>query len=308
MMKLMKMPEAQATFGRFAASSHIYAPPSAEADLFIGADKEDINTLLTGSPLFLGQAGSGKSGGVGRCAEQILAQNLTILIADITGEHEGIVQMFADRFERITRLDKPEEDAARYCNGDKCFYYDMSAFSRGEYLKYFDAFLKAAHDVKVEIYKQNTDKVRMQIFIFEEAQNLVPESAPAADKETVAALFRVREHIKWCGTQGRKYGYCIWLITQRPSMCAKDIISQSRVRFMLKVFEKNDVDVYATMLAGSKRSELLQTLNSMKPGECFFVADGKISMRRFKRKKSKDMGQTPGFAQTVGWKAAVKVE
>jgi DNA helicase HerA-like ATPase len=297
---LLKMPEAAVSFGKFAPEINTFKPPKAELDLFINEEKQDIDLVLTKFPVVFGQAGSGKSNAVGRMLEQVLNYKVPVLLSDITGEHEGIIELYERQFRRVNIPGDAVGDAERFLGGSS-YYYDLSSVSRSDYLSYYDEFLFTFFEIKKRI---EAERRIPHLLVFEEAHNLIPEFLPATDRK-LQALMNVKEHIRKYALEGRKFGLSPLLITQRPSLCAKDITSQSRTRFMLKVFEKNDVDTYLGMIPGSRRRDLIAQLNAMKPGQVIFVADGKIKFNRFKLKKSRDLGQTPGYAASMGWRKNV---
>jgi DNA helicase HerA-like ATPase len=283
---------------KLGAKTELYTPPTATLDIFTDGIRTDIDHILKKFPIVLGQAGSGKSNGVGRILEQVLDKKMQIFLVDFAGEHLGIVEFYKETFKQIDMAAEAPTAAKEFIESNTSYYLDCSKVDRETYLTYIDVFLGDFFKLKIA---QEVNQRKPTLFVFEEAHNFIPEGVNQLDigSKTVP---RIKEHLRKFALEGRKYGCPCILITQRPSLADKSIISQSRLGIYLKATYPNDVKRYQELIPGMVLRHLRPVLFRLLVGQCFYVIDGKVSIRRFKRKKSRDLGETPGYAQALGWK------
>jgi DNA helicase HerA-like ATPase len=282
-----------------AAKTELFSPPTATLDVFRDGQRLDIDFILKKSPLIMGKAGSGKSNAAGIIMEQILEHKVQIFLEDFAGEHGGIVEMFEEKFTMVDLPGDAIKDAEAFFENGKCAYLDCSKFSRDLYLGYLDQFLSTIYQLKV---RQDEKNRKPTLFVFEECHNFIPESMNPSD-HAAKLIPKVKEHLRKFALEGRKYGCPTMLLTQRPSLADKSIIAQARLGMFLQVTYPLDVKRYSELIPGVVLRELRPALFNMKVGDVYFVLDGHSPFkRRFKRKKSPDLAQTPGYAESVGWR------
>jgi hypothetical protein len=282
------------------SKTELFNAPTATLDVFHDGKRVDIDNILKKSLNIMGKAGSGKSNGAGRVIEQLMKNKMQIFLEDLTGEHQGIVEMFPDDFKTIELPQDGKEYANDFLAANKSYYLDCSKYTRESYMEFIDGFLGEVFRLKVAMPPSER---KPQMFIFEESHNFIPESINLSDK-TMKAAPKVKEHLRKFSLEGRKYGCPCVFISQRPALNDKSIISQSRLGIYLQVTLPNDVKLYHELIPGSIMREVRQALMGMKVGDCYYILDGHApSKRHFKRKESKDIAETPGFAQALGWKS-----
>lgn len=283
--------------------SELFNPPTAYLDLFMDGITLNVDMIIKHGMLMLGMAGSGKSNGVGKTLEEILKLKLQMFLFDVTGEHEGVVEMYAAQFDRVDFSTDGITLAKIFIDSGRSLYLDCSKTSRGAYLQFLNQFLDEVFAIKK---KQSKPERKPTIFVIEECHNLIPERINSSDKYS-EFIPKVKETLRTFNTEGRKYGCPCLLISLRPAMLDKAAIGQVRLGVFLKVMLPADVKTYGGFIPGISPRGLRMALFKMVVGQAFVVADGKVNLRRFKKKKSPDLGETPGYAEAKGWKEGLGV-
>lgn len=289
--------------------------PTATLSVFTSGQQPSIEDFIGGSPLQIGQAGSGKSNGVGVSIEDLIRKRIQQCIIDINGEHEGIVDMFPSKIVRADMSGDGLADAKKFYLDTRSWWFDLSEFSREQYMHYLALFLVELLRIKKEKYKQlkkTDERPKPILFVVEESHNFMPRSFLATDKPG-SQIFKdcnmVKSTFKKFAQEARKFGFGLWSISQDLTQLDLTTLRQSRIKILMKVFETNQVKTYMGMIPGAPPfSELKDELAGMKPGECYFIRGSNVSIRRFKMKKSKDAGITPTYADALGWKKGVGIK
>ncbi|MCE4624622.1 MAG: DUF87 domain-containing protein [Desulfurococcales archaeon] len=95
---------------------------------------------------------------------------------------------------------------------------------------------------------------RLTVLVVEEAHNLAPAGE---DKASKRALLRVAR-------EGRKWGLSLWLVTQRPSFVASDLLSQTATSILLRTTNPEDLSTIKRSVE-SAAAEIVDRLPELEP-------------------------------------------
>ncbi len=251
----------------------------------IGA--EDIVTERTA---VIGMSGSGKSHLVGVICEELAEKGLPFIIIDPEGEYFSLKEKYetiwasnskkADIPLRIEILDRLVEEALKR---KARVIIDTSESS--------DEFEIVSYLLK-KVYGMETEMRVPVTLIVEEADRFVPQSGG----DSIEALYEISR-------RGRKRGIGLIVVTQRPAMVDKNVLSQCNNQFIGKLRSENDLKAVKLFFSTNKERNRLPELER---GQ-FFVM-GNISstnkLIRVRERKTRDVGFTPSITEknafTVG--------
>lgn len=115
--------------------------------------------------------------------------------------------------------------------------------------------------------------VRVPLVIcYEEAHNYLPRT----DRAT--RMF-ARDAVEKVAKEGRKYGVCAMIVTQRPSELSPTILSQCNSMVLMRMNNPDDQNYVSRVVSDQFRS-LISILPSMKPGEAFIIGDSVLMPMR----------------------------
>jgi len=139
------------------------------------------------------------------------------------------------------------------------------------------------------LYEANTEPLHL---VLDEADLWAPQRAQPGGHEL---LGRVEEIVR----RGRVRGFVPWLITQRPAVLQKDVLSQADILVSMKLTASQDRDAVGRWIEGqADRAEgrrILGALPRLARGEgwVWAPADGVLARVAFPRIRTLDSSQTP---------------
>ena len=135
--------------------------------------------------------------------------------------------------------------------------------------------------LKMLFTARRLDKIPQFVLVLEESQIFSPQQGVVVSSEIVKDI----------ATEGRKFGFCLIAVTQRPSRLHKDVLSQPAVQIYLKVTNPRDVQsIYESI--ENVTPELKDTLKTLNRGECLIsgVVEDKTVKVKIRVKHSKHGG------------------
>ena len=228
-------------------------------NLTIGADgfSVDADALATGRTCVIGASGSGKSYAVGVICEELAKASVPFAIVDTEGEYSGLKA----KYDVIWVADDEKADErwgafdpkqlAEQAPNTAPLILDVSECMdpRGN----IGAFLTS-------LYRTIDNKRTPYLVIVEEADKFIPQ-----DGKALAILDEIAR-------RGRKRGLGLVVCTQRPSLVAKNVLSQCNNQLIGKLNIRNDLQAVAQFFP---KRELPKQLTSLEPGR--FYVSGTIS-------------------------------
>jgi len=139
------------------------------------------------------------------------------------------------------------------------------------------------------LYEANTEPLHL---VLDEADLWAPQRAQPGGQ---ALLGRIEEIVR----RGRVRGFVPWLITQRPAVLHKDVLSQADILISMKLTASQDRDAVGGWIEGqADRAEgkrILAALPRLAQGEGYLWApsDGVLARVVFPRIRSFDSSRTP---------------
>ena len=139
------------------------------------------------------------------------------------------------------------------------------------------------------LYEANTEPLHL---VLEEADLWVPQRVPAGGRDL---LSRVEEIVR----RGRVRGFVPWLITQRPAVLHKDVLSQVDALMSMKLTSSQDREAVGRWIAGqadrAKGRRILDALPRLARGEGWIWAprNGVLARVAFPPIRTLDSSQTP---------------
>ncbi|MCH7870849.1 MAG: ATP-binding protein [Planctomycetes bacterium] len=109
-------------------------------------------------------------------------------------------------------------------------------------------------------------EVRQPILLcFEEAHNYL-------FREPRGRTTFARDAVEKVAKEGRKYGVCAMIVSQRPSEISETILSQCNSMVLMRMNNPADQE-YAARVVSDQFRDLISLLPSMRPGEAFIIGD-----------------------------------
>ncbi len=145
------------------------------------------------------------------------------------------------------------------------------------------------------LYEANTEPLHL---VLDEADLWAPQRAQHSGQ---ALLGRIEEIVR----RGRVRGFVPWLITQRPAVLHKDVLSQADILVSMKLTASQDREAVGRWIEGqADRAEgkrILAALPQLKQGEGYVWApsDGVLAQVAFPRIRSFDSSSTPQRPERV---------
>lgn len=251
-------------------------------ELVIGkaGDREiaiDAQELVTGRTCIIAQSGAGKSWGIAVLCERLLEAGVGFCLIDTEGEYFSL----RDRFPLLwigsaegCDVEIGKADIRSLMHDAICsrtaVIFDVSEIDMREEVTKFAEILYDLESALKQPY----------LLIVEEADKFIPQIGTSIKK------------IEEISRRGRKRGLGLLVATQRPSLVAKNVLSQCNNQIIGKLSIENDLK--AVGLFFSSRKEVAE-LAELEPGE-FFVMGGlsreKVKMR-FGARVTEHRGLTP---------------
>jgi uncharacterized protein len=111
------------------------------------------------------------------------------------------------------------------------------------------------------------------LMVYEEAHNYLPRE-PRNNRRTFA-----REAVEKVAKEGRKYGVCAMVVSQRPSELSETVLSQCNSMVLMRMNNPDDQN-YAARVVSDQFRDLIDMLPSLKPGEGFIIGDAVLMPMR----------------------------
>lgn len=244
----------------------------------------------------VGNTGSGKSA-TARAAlvEPLIEANRRGVIIDPTGVWWGLrfmadgtpgypVAIVGGLYGDAGLLDTDGEHIAQWIAAhDGWIIVDVSEMNMGERHRF-------ATDFFASLYKENRRPLHV---IIDEADEFSPQN-PLPETR------RMLHHVDRMVRRGRVKGFRITLITQRPAVLHKNVLSQANVLIAMRLLGSQDRDAVQLWIKGQASlatgKEVLNTLASLHTGEGWLWAPshGILHRGRFAFFKTFDSSRTPG--------------
>ena len=150
-------------------------------------------------------------------------------------------------------------------------------------------------------YEANTQPLH---FVLDEADLWAPQRVPAGGRELLG-------HIEEIVRRGRVRGFVPWLITQRPAVLHKDVLSQADMLVSMKLTASQDRDAVGRWIEGqADRRDGQQTLAALprlKQGEGYVWAPTQVALARvqFPRIQTLDSSNTPSRSKSFPTKGTL---
>lgn len=306
----------------------LYKPPEGNLELFKPTRWNltgcvNIDIFLKHFSQSYGLTGSGKSNGVSRLCEQLLLKHVKLFIVDKKGEfitltglrgaNVKIYRMMQKTFEdEKAQIEARREEGAAlavdYLDGNASIVLNLGGERAEDYLPFLLQFFSDLWQKRKEEKMKADAEGRPTIpnkTIIEEAKNFVPQFPDAnlsnKMKEISLGLISI---VKSISTEGRSFGETTHLSSQRPMQLDSSIRGQGEVFFFYKQTYPNELEFYLKMMPHERgdRDKLKIDFAEMKSGSCYFVKFGSAEYVNMRKKKTKDMASTPGYAELMGWK------
>lgn len=249
---------------------------------------------------FVGTSGSGKTYAAGTAVERILTTGAKIVVVDpldvwygLRVKADGVRQAFPVIIFGGGHADIPITEHAGSVIGEavasmaeSCIVSLSTLGSKAAERRFMLAFLEA-------LYRKATGEPFH--LIFDEADLWAPQRAFEPQLQSLM------ENIV---RRGRVKGFIPWLITQRPAVLSKDILSQADGLIAMKLTSSQDRSALQAWIEGQAdrkdEKEMLSRLPRLKRGEGVIWLPGLpvLEEATFPEKKTFDSSQTPKRGQT----------
>lgn len=111
------------------------------------------------------------------------------------------------------------------------------------------------------------------LLIYEEAHNYLPRK-PSEGRRTFA-----RDAVEKVAKEGRKYGVCAMIVSQRPCEISESILSQCNTMILMRMNNPDDQE-YVARVVSDQFGSLVGLLPSLRPGEGFIIGDSVLMPMR----------------------------
>jgi hypothetical protein len=246
----------------------------------------------------VGRTGSGKSYAARGAVEALLEEGRQVVVLDPTGVWWGlraaavgepgypVPVIGGDRADVPLAADVGETLATLLVARRQSAVIDTSAFTMGERRRFYGAFLARLH---------HENRAALHLVV-DEADELAPQR-PLPDQTPV--LHQMDRIVR----RGRARGFRVLMITQRPAVLHKDVLSQAGCLIAMQLTASQDRAAIGAWIEGqADRAEakaLLATLPRLRTGEgwVWWPHAGPPVQQRFPRIRTLDTGSTPEHGQ-----------
>jgi uncharacterized protein len=165
---------------------------------------------------------------------------------------------------------------------------DLSGFSRAGQVRFMRDFAEA-------LFKHNREPLTLMV---DEADQLAPQRVSAE-------LAHLLHHMEALIRQGRQRGIFMWMLTQRPQVLNKNLLSQAETLIAMKMTTVHDRKaIHAWMEAHDpeKANKVMADLAHLSVGQAWAWVPGADFLERvqFPMFKTFDSGRTPQHGERVG--------
>ena len=241
----------------------------------------DAEEFLTGRAAIIGMSGSGKSHLVGVLCEELSENRLPFIIIDPEGEYFSL----KERYNIVWASNSKESDVP--------LDIDMIEGLIKETVKRMGRLIidtsessdefEVVSRVMDTLYKIETELRIPTILIVEEADRFAPQSGG----DSVSALYEISR-------RGRKRGIGMVVVTQRPAMVDKNILSQCGNQLIGRLRTENDLKAVKMFFSTSEEKNALPNLET---GDFFVMGDISMTPQKIKVREriTRDVGSTPSL-------------
>lgn len=268
--------------------------------------------FVTSTQVILAKKGKGKSYLAGVQAEELLWLGQQVVVIDPTGawwglrssadgKHAGysIAVLGGEHADVPLEATAGEVIADAIANEHFSAVIDLTLFRKGEALRFMAAFLET-------LYRKNRDALHLFI---DEADVVAPQKTWSP--EQARALGATEDIVR----RGRIRGIGATLITQRPQVLNKDVLTQADMLTTLSMNHPKDLGAISDWVAVHGDPELAKKMNASLPslplGDAWFWAPGANVFERatVRRKRTFDSGKTPKAGErAIAPKVLAKVD
>lgn len=249
----------------------------------------------------LGRRGAGKSGTGRKMLEHELDAGHRCGVIDPKGDWYGIRAMKDGKPSRFpvivfggTHADVEIDDkmgaamGTTLASSSSSFIIDLSAFSTAGMRRFMSAFAEA-------FFMVNRNPITLFV---DEADQLAPQRVGAE-------MAHLLHHMESLIRQGRQRGIFMWMLTQRPAVLNKNLLSQAETLIAMQMTGPHDrkairewMDAHDPQQAAHVESHL----SKLKVGEAFAWVPGADFLERvqFPLFETYDSGRTPQHGEVVG--------
>lgn len=248
---------------------------------------------------FIGKTGSGKSFAARGCVEQLLEAKKRVCIIDPTGVWYGLkssadgkaegfpVVVFGGDHADVALTEKMAEALGELVAlSDFSSVIDLTGFGVGEMRRFMAAFAGALyHHMRAPIH-----------LVIDEADEFAPQRIPP---DATLMFNRIDRIVR----RGRSRGFVVTMISQRPAVLNKDVLSQAATLVAMKLTGPHDRDALGTWIDGQasreEGKEVIASLPRLKLGEGWvWWPDGELLKRvRFPMIRTFDSMRAPGHGE-----------
>lgn len=257
---------------------------------------------ITQTFAILAKRGVGKTYTASVMAEEFLKNGLPVCVIDPTGAWWGlrasadgeraglpIVVIGGDHGDLPLTVDMGEGLATLLAEQQTPMVIDLSLFTKGEVSRFMTAFGET-------LYRKNRAPLHL---ILDEADAFAPQRIMPEQARMVGAIDQIVR-------RGRIRGLGVTMITQRPAVLNKDVLTQIEVLVALRITAPNDrkaieawVEQHGTP---EERNQLLNSLASLPIGTAWFWSPGWLEVFQrveVRQRETFDSSATPKVGQTL---------
>lgn len=258
-------------------------------------------TFVTSTQAILGKKGGGKSYKASVECEELLEHGQQVVVLDPTGAWWGLrssadgdsvgypITIFGGEHADVPLESTAGEVLAEAIVADGfSALIDLTSFTKGEEQRFCAAFLEA-------LYRRN--KRALHLFL-DEADVFAPQRPFGDEARTLGACQSIVR-------RGRIKGIGCTLITQRPQVLNKDVLSQVDMLTVLRMNHPKDlgaIDEWVGVHGDPKMAkDMMASLPSLPKGEAWVWAPGSDIFDRitFRDRRTYDSGRTPKPGEKV---------
>lgn len=275
--------------------------PRKTADLMTGVVLPLPPEAMQDCGAVLGRRGAGKSGAGRVMLESELEKGHRCGVVDPKGDWYGIRAMkdgSPSRFDVIVfggaHADVPIDEkmganlGTILANTAQSWILDLSAFTIAGMRRFMSAFAEAFFLVN-----------RMPITLFiDEADQLAPQKVPPE-------AAKLMHHMESLIRQGRQRGIAMWMLTQRPAVINKNLLSQAETLIAMKMTGPHDRKAILDWMSAqdpTRAAQVIGDLAKLTVGQAYAWVPGADFLEKvqFPLFETYDSGRTPKHGETVG--------
>jgi hypothetical protein len=259
--------------------------------LHIGDGLSLPTDAVTQTFAILAKRGVGKSYTASVMAEEMLKAGHTIIALDPTGAWWGLRSLYPVVIFGGEHADVPLEESAGEVVARSIVenrfpaVLDLSAFRKGQMIRFMVAFAET-------LYRLNREAVHLFV---DEADAFAPQARNYGGDEN-RMLGAMEDIVR----RGRKRGIGCTLITQRPAVLNKNVLTQCEVLVALRLVHPKDIDAieeWVNVHADPDTArEMIDSLPSLGVGEAWFWSPGwgdLFQRVKVRHRETFDSGATP---------------